>query len=109
LVWIIGDLGVCTFFILRGFAQHQAKFDDLFPSELVASLCLSLASRIVAWKFTASAGGVVNHTYPALLTFGVAWLCAAPLACRWLARAPQIHVVGRVLSWMERRPMSIHL
>ena len=67
------------------------------------------SATAVAWRFTASADGVINHSYPALLTYGIVWLCAALLVRPILTATPQLPVIGPVLYWMTRRAMSIYL
>lgn len=108
-IWILGDLGIYTVFVLLGFAHHQGRFDNLSRRDIVEWLGVAVVATAVAWRFTASADGVINHSYPALLTYGIVWLCAALLVRPILAATPQLPVIGPVLYWMTRRAMSIYL
>lgn len=109
LIWIVGDLGVYACFVLLGFAHATGMFDRLGRRDLVEWLLVGAIATVVAWRYFPSDDGVVNHSYPALLTSGIAWLAAVLLARPWLSRVPQIPVLGAVLYWMTRRAMSIYL
>ncbi len=107
--WIVGDLGVYAFFVLLGFAHATGLFDRLSRRDLVEWLLIGAIATAVAWRYFPADDGVVNHSYPALLTSGIAWLAAALLARPWLSRVPQLSVLGPILYWMTRRAMSIYL
>jgi len=108
-IWILGDLGIYGFFVMLGFAHRDGHFDRMEVREIGEWLCIALAVTVLAWRFTSSPDGVVNHSYPTLLAYGCAWLCAALLVRPFLSRAPQVPVVGPALYWMTRRAMSIYL
>ncbi len=84
-------------------------FDRLGRRDLVEWLLVGAIATVVAWRYFPADDGVVNHSYPALLTSGIAWLAAALLARPLLSRVPQMPVLGAVLYWMTRRAMSIYL
>lgn len=109
LLWILGDLGIYSFFTLLGFAHREGRLNGANNRVLGEWLCIAVLATVVMWRFFPSADGVVNHSYPALLTFGVAWLCAALLCRPALSAVPQIPVLGSALYWMTRRAMSIYL
>ena len=109
LIWIAGDLGTYGFFALLGFAHREGRFATVRPRALLEWLCIASLMTVAAWKVFPSPDGVVNHSYPALMTLGIAWLCAALLARPVLRHAPAVPIVGPALHWMTRRAMSIYL
>ena len=108
-IWIIGDLGIYTFFVLLGFAHASGAFAKLTNRVLTEWLILAATATFVAWQFFPAEDGIVNHSYPALFTSGLAWIAVAFLVRPWLSRVPQIPILGGVLFWMTRRAMSIYL
>lgn len=108
-IWIVGDIGIYGFFVVLGFAHHDGAFAKLRDRDLAEWIVVAVAATAVAWRLFPAADGVVNHSYPALLTAGIGWLAVALLARPLLSTVPQLPVLGPVLFWMTRRAMSIYL
>jgi CubicO group peptidase (beta-lactamase class C family)/peptidoglycan/LPS O-acetylase OafA/YrhL len=108
-VWILGDLGIYSFFVLLGFAHARGAFSQISVRELLEWLGVAATATFVAWHFFPAATGVINHSYPTLWASGIAWIAVAFLARPWLSVAPQVPVIGGILYWMTRRAMSIYL
>ncbi|MFT6291542.1 MAG: CubicO group peptidase (beta-lactamase class C family)/peptidoglycan/LPS O-acetylase OafA/YrhL [Ilumatobacter sp.] len=108
-VWILGDLGIYSFFVLLGFAHACGAFSQLGGRELLEWLGVAATATFVAWHFFPATTGVINHSYPTLWASGIVWIAVAFLARPWLNVAPQVPVIGGILYWMTRRAMSIYL
>jgi len=108
-IWIVGDLGIYGFFTLLGFAHRQGRFAQVSPRALAEWIAIAVLATALAWRFFPSSDGVANHSYPALLVWGCAWLGVALLARPALRIVPSLPVLGPVLYWMTRRAMSIYL
>lgn len=107
--WIVGDIGIYGCFLVLGFAHADGAFARLRPRDLVEWIVVAVAATFVAWRAFPADDGVVNHSYPALFTTGIAWLAVALLARPFLRRIPDVPVLGSTLYWMTRRAMSIYL
>ena len=108
-IWILGDLGLYSMFVLLGFANAEGRLSDLSRRDLVEWALIGASGAAVAWQVFPSPDGVANHSYPTLAWLGIAWLAAIALLRPWLSRADEVPGIGPVVRWMTSRAMSIYL
>ncbi len=108
-IWILGDLGLYSIFVVLGFANAEGRLSNLSRRDLVEWALIGASGAAVAWQVFPSPDGVANHSYPTLAWLGIAWLAAIALLRPWLSCADEIPGIGWVVRWMTSRAMSIYL
>jgi CubicO group peptidase (beta-lactamase class C family)/peptidoglycan/LPS O-acetylase OafA/YrhL len=109
LPWLVGDLALYGGFAMAGVAHRDGLLERVPRARWVGYAVLAAAAT-TGWVVTQPVEDwVVNHSQPAHLLVGAAWLCLAFAARDVLASVPDRPTLGPVVRLINQRSLTIYL
>ncbi len=108
-VWYLGDLALYGSFFALGMLHGEGRLAGVSRPGW-AIVAGGAAVSAAAWVLTQPVPeGIVNHSHPAHLLVGLAWLAAAMAAQPLVARLAHGRGTGPVVAALARRSLTVYL